>query len=63
MPLTATSSVAAAETVTDAPDTVAPPAGAVRDTDGAVVSAATIATVSSDAALELPAASTATTRS
>src|SRR5262249_19210657 len=60
-PATATLSEALAETVI-VPDTVAPLAGAVRETVGAVVSAVAVPTASFDGAPTFPAASWAVTR-
>ena len=59
--MTPTLSDAFAVTVT-VPDTVAPAAGAVTATVGAVVSLVTVATASFDGAPMLPAASSAVTR-
>src|SRR6185436_7225910 len=59
-PATPTLSVAVAETVTAAPDTVAPAAGAVIATVGAVVSALLTVTLTAADVVVLPAASRAT---
>ena len=61
-PATLTLSDAVAVTVT-VPETVAPAAGAVIETVGGVVSAVTVALRSADGGAELPAASSAVTRS
>src|SRR5262249_55460772 len=59
-PATPTLSLAVAVTVTDVPDTVAPPAGLVIATDGGVVSALLTVTVTPADVVRLPAASRAT---